>query len=926
MKRSLAIMAAATMALATMTVSPTSAAATIPPSVTAQPAAHSAERAADLFVETAPKAVRKSKHDKLRRDKTRSGTDGLKHIAYERTHRGLPVVGGDVVVTVDADNKVRNSIAAQEREIDVDTTAAVDADRARTAARTRLKTVTELGEPRLVVFAVGTPRLAWHTLVAGVDAEGPTRQHVYVDARTGALIDSHDEVMAGTGNGYFSGSNTAIGTSGSGSSYSMVDPTRPGVSCTDQTAKPFAGTDDAWGNGGANDLESACVDVLYAVGQQWSMLSAWLGRDGIDGAGRGFPSRVGLSDVNAYWYGNYAGFGKSGQSTNQITSIDIVGHEFGHAIFQHAGGYGGIAALNEGTGDIFGTLTEYYANHPNDTPDYLIAERANFYGPGAIRNMYNPSLINGDPNCWTSDINSFEPHAGAGVLNHWFYLLAEGSSPVGKPASPICAGGPSSVTGLGQLAAAKVFYNGLMMKTSGWDYGKARTSTLHAARALYPSTCTEFNRVKDAWNAVAVPAQAGEPTCPTTSSTFSVTAASTGYALAGRGSESEVTTAVTSGTSESVTMSATVPSGWTAVFRPAVVPSGEVTWMTITPPSTEVAGNYTVTVRGTNGSEVRTSTQTITVEAATSDDFTIGQATVSAPIRAGTSGSTTFTPTPIGNPIYIDIRWDTANVPGGTSLEFSRDSSLSDSPITATVVTSPSTPQGTYSIPITFAGWFKQHAANLNFTVSPPSEFSMTVTPTNPTVAAGGTATVTVSTAVVQGTAETISFEAGLDSLGTGSSATFTPTSVTTGGSTTMRITVPAGTMAGPYQIQVNAASATYSRKAFFDLTVTAGAPCSGFANTRTGTVANGANVYQPGTGGFYAVAGKHTSCLAGPVGTDFDLFLQRWNGSTWVTLASSAGSGPNEAITYTGTSGYYRYRIHAYTGSGSYTLGYTAP
>ena len=30
--------------------------------------------------------------------------------------------------------------------------------------------------------------------------------------------------------------------------------------------------------------------------------------------------------------------------------------------------------------------------------------------------------------------------------------------------------------------------------------------------------------------------------------------------------------------------------------------------------------------------------------------------------------------------------------------------------------------------------------------------------------------------------------------------------------------------------------------------------------------------------------------------------------------------------MTYTGTAGYYRWRVHAYSGSGSYSLGYTNP
>ena len=58
-------------------------------------------------------------------------------------------------------------------------------------------------------------------------------------------------------------------------------------------------------------------------------------------------------------------------------------------------------------------------------------------------------------------------------------------------------------------------YNAMLMKTSSASYLKYRTWTLTAAKNLYPGSCTEFNAVKAAWNAVSVPAQAGDPTCTT---------------------------------------------------------------------------------------------------------------------------------------------------------------------------------------------------------------------------------------------------------------------------------------------------------------------------------------------------------------------------------------------------------------------------
>ena len=138
----------------------------------------------------------------------------------------------------------------------------------------------------------------------------------------------------------------------------------------------------------------------------------------------------------------------------------------------------------------------------------------NLVGSGPIRYMYNPSLA-GDDNCYSSATPTAEVHAAAGPGNHWFYLLAEGTSPTdGQPTSPTCNG--TSITGIGIQKAAKIMYNAMLMKTSSSSYLKYRTWTLTAAKNLYGATsCTEFNAVKAAWDAVSVPAQAGDPTCTT---------------------------------------------------------------------------------------------------------------------------------------------------------------------------------------------------------------------------------------------------------------------------------------------------------------------------------------------------------------------------------------------------------------------------
>lgn len=584
------------------------------------PAAARAVAAADAFLTGRAAAAHRGPGDTLIRKAVHSGTRGLRYVAYERTYRGLPVVGGDVVVVTDAAGTVRGSAAAQRTTIAVGTTPRVPAGVAARTARAKLTTVDTASTPTLTVLAWGTPRLVWETVVTGTVAGKaggagstgkaggaggaggmPSRTHVFVDALTGAVAASYDEVRAGTGTGYYNGGVT-IATSGSGSSYSMTDTTRPGVRCGGQNGSAYTGTDDAWGTGSGTNLETACVDALYAVQQESDMLAAWFGRNGINGSGSGFPARVGLADVNAYWNGSYTNFGRSSDSLRQATPIDVVAHEYGHAIFQTTpGGVGSgneNGGINEATGDIFGALTEAYAANPNDPPDYLVGEEVNLVGDGPIRVMYEPADV-GDPNCYSSAIPSTEVHAAAGPLNHWFYLVAEGSSPGGgEPASPTCDG--STVTGVGIRKAGEVYYNAMLSKTSSWRYVNIRVATLTAARNLYPGSCTEFNAVRAAWNAVSVPAQSGEPTCSTTGNDFSLSVSpSAGTVTAGASLTATVGTSITAGTAQAVALSASgLPAGATATFSPASVTTGGSATMTITTSASTPPGSYPIMING----------------------------------------------------------------------------------------------------------------------------------------------------------------------------------------------------------------------------------------------------------------------------------------------------------------------------------------
>jgi len=440
---------------------------------------------------------------------------GMQYVPYDRTYKGLPVIGGDFVVMTDSAGNAKYTSVAQSSPISgLATTPKITQAKAASVAKSQLKKVSSVEGTKLVVVAKEgvASALAWETTVNGLGDEGPSRLTVDVSAISGKVLNTTEHVtdVSGTGTGWINGSVT-LNTTLSGSTYSMRDPVETTLSCQNATGNAvFTGTDNVWGNGTGTNRETGCVDALYVAQQQTAMLSSWLGRNGQNGSGGAWPIRVGLADQNAYYDGTQVQIGYN-TSSQWIASADVVGHELGHGIDDNTPGGISAAGTQEFVADTFGAATEWYANNPNDPPDYLVGEEINLVGSGPIRNMYNPSAL-GDDNCYSSSTPNDEVHAAAGPGNHWFYLLAQGTSGNGQPASTTC--NSTTITGVGIQNAIKIMYNAMLLKTSTSSYLKYRTWTLTAAKTLFPNdNCATFNTVKAAWTAVSVPAQTADPTC-----------------------------------------------------------------------------------------------------------------------------------------------------------------------------------------------------------------------------------------------------------------------------------------------------------------------------------------------------------------------------------------------------------------------------
>ncbi|MEV0582333.1 M4 family metallopeptidase [Nonomuraea sp. NPDC050310] len=640
------------------------------------------------------------------------GVKGLRFLTYSRSYKGLPVHGGEVVVGTDASGQVINSVVTgQEAEIQVGTTPSVTAATAAVTARALSRRVQTVSTPSLVVHVTtGKPRLAWEVVVTSAK---PSVLHVFVDAVSGKVIDSYDLVKDTTGNGHHNGTVT-IDTAAT----SATDPTRPGIQCGGQNGAAYAVSGGVLGNGGNADLPTACADVLYAVQKEWDMLRAWLNRNGIDGNGRGFPARVGLAEANAYWNGSYTNFGhngKSGTARKNLVPMDVVGHEYGHAIFQTTPGGAGsgneAGGLNESTGDIFGALVENYANNPNDPPDWLVGEETGLgSGPGgAIRNMANPSALS-HPNCYTGSFP--EVHAGAGPQNHWFVLTAAGTS-----ASTRCDNGPA-ITGLGVQKAGQIFMTALNNKTAPWTHLKARVATLNAAKTLFAPSCTEFNVVLEAWKGINLGPRAGDPTCSSQGPDFSVSLnPASGTVQPGGSATTTVSTAVTSGAAQQITLrTGPLPAGVTATFNPATIQSGQSSTLTLATTSGSPAGTHSVTVIADGASVDRQAGYSLQIGASQGDDYSMALNPSSASVQAGSSATTTLqTTVTSGNAQQVTL--SASGAPAGVTVSFSPATIQSGQSSTVTISVGASVSPNTYPITISGDGASADRSATFSLTV-----------------------------------------------------------------------------------------------------------------------------------------------------------------------------------------------------------------
>lgn len=277
----------------------------------------------------------------------------------------------------------------------------------------------------------------------------------------------------------------------------------------------FTDNDNDWSSAEFDNAnkDNAALDAHWGAEKTYDFWNAIFGRNSYDDNGALIRNYVhfGNNYANASWNGSFMTYGDGNSSIEPLTSIDVCGHEIGHAICSYTANLvymNESGAMNEGFSDIWGACIEQYGKTGSLVGTilpgvWLIGEDLS---SSPIRSMSNP-LAFGDPNTYlgtnwyTGTGDNGGVHTNSGVLNHWFYILTEGKSGTNNALLP----DTYTVTGIGMDKAAEIAYIAERdYLTPNATYADARIATIEAATTIYCANSPEVIAVTNAWYAVNV--------------------------------------------------------------------------------------------------------------------------------------------------------------------------------------------------------------------------------------------------------------------------------------------------------------------------------------------------------------------------------------------------------------------------------------
>ncbi|MGA2418670.1 MAG: FG-GAP-like repeat-containing protein [Candidatus Acidiferrum sp.] len=266
-----------------------------------------------------------------------------------------------------------------------------------------------------------------------------------------------------------------------------------------------------------------------------------------------------------------------------------------------------------------------------------------------------------------------------------------------------------------------------------------------------------------------------------------------------------------------------LPNGISVNYNPTVIHGGSgTTTITLTAASTLALGDYTVTLSGSSGTLVHSTTMTLVVNDSVGD-WTGSVDQIAENIAPGATAAYTITAVPIGG-FTGNIALSASGLPAGATASFNPPTIAGGSGSTIlSVATSSTTPQPAITnITVTGTNGILVHNTSVYLGVrTGTGDFTGTLSPTQASIAsAGGTVSYALTVTPLNGGAGDLALT--VNGLPPGATASFSPATIpASSGSSTLTIDVASGTPTGSYQINVSSTGSGVIHESSVTLTVT---------------------------------------------------------------------------------------------------------
>jgi uncharacterized membrane protein len=384
---------------------------------------------------------------------------------------------------------------------------------------------------------------------------------------------------------------------------------------------------------------------------------------------------------------------------------------------------------------------------------------------------------------------------------------------------------------------------------------------------------------------------------------FDITNAGDKTVTAGQSVTDAVTVSPVSGFNSDVALTSQgLPSGATPTFSPATVTGGSgSSTLTIATTTGTAGGVYPVTIQGSGGGLIRSTSMNLTVRS-----FTLSAAPTSNTVLAGsTTGNYVVTLT-MQNGYTGTVTFNTTGLPAGATQHFSVASRTTTGASNLTISTTGTLATGTYPFTITasdsVSGITKQVAATLVVT----SDFTISTSSGTTTVtAAGANATNTITIASLGGFNGAVTLS--LTGLPSGATGTF-GTNPVNGGAGTSVLTLGAAstTVGGNYTLTVTGTSGSLVHTKTITLTVknfTLSASPATIGEAAGGSATSTVTLTM--TGGFNSTVTFGTTGLPANAAASFSPASSASSGNSTLTLTTTGAVAPGSyPFNITGVSG----------------------